>query len=62
MSKDADFVLNLIYGKEGIMHFLDIVKFSQKLTVVISNTFESCGYKGIIADVRDFCHSDVKRC
>ena len=55
-------MLNLIYGKEGLMHFLDIVKFSQKLTAVISNTFESCGYKDIIADVRDFCHLDVKRC
>ena len=44
------------------MHFLDIVKFTQKLTRVIQNTFENCGYKSIIADVRDFCHTDEKRC
>ena len=58
ISKDAEFVLNLVYGQENIMHFLDIVKFSTKSVLVIQNAFENCGYKQIVTDIHTFCTGD----
>ena len=59
---DLEYVLDMIYGYHNILHFLDAVKFTSKSANVISNTFEQCGYKKMINDVREFCEEDPKRC
>jgi hypothetical protein len=44
------------------MHFLDIFRFSAKSSNLIKSTFEECGPKAVIEDIRLFCSVDKKRC
>ena len=60
--RDFAFVLKMVYEKESILHFLDIFKFSGKLVQLIQSTFEFCGPKVMIEDIKNFCNLEKKRC
>ena len=44
-----------IYEDATIINFLDIFKFSSKVTKLIQSVFEHCGPKMVIEDTRQFC-------
>ena len=62
ITDDYGFIMKIIYEQETLMHFLDILKFSKKVTDLIESIFEHCGPKVVIEDIRNFCSVDKKRC
>ena len=60
--KEFAFIMKMIYEGETLLHFLDIFKLAGKVVALVHSSFEYCGPKHIIMDVRDFCLVEEKRC
>ena len=55
---DFAYIMKMVFMEQNLLHVLELIKLTEKTVLVLRDTFEYCGYKQIILDLREFCSID----